>query len=155
MRASTAHRPPAAASDGAPRPRQPARNRAWRRPGRELPGLGTARIQHALRETFGLDRALDITAERIDEYGKARRNAGLKPASVNRELAALRRMFTLAVQKQLLPVRPHIAMSDESASVCEGFIEPAEFEAICRHLPSYLEDAIRFGYLTAWRRGAV
>src|SRR5262249_17046516 len=107
-----------------------------------------------LRGTFGLDRALDITTERVAAYTKARLADGMKPASVNRELAALRRMFSLAVRAGSLPHRPHIALLAEE-NVREGFVEPAEFEAICRHLPDYLVDAIRFGYLTGWRRGAV
>jgi integrase len=79
------------------------------------------------------------------------------------ELAALRRMFTLAVRAELLPHRPHIAMLDESGNVREGFLEPADFEAVCtatnKHgqtiLPPDVQDALRFAYLTGWRRGAV
>src|SRR5207245_7671951 len=51
----------------------------------------------------------------------------------------------------------------ESGNVREGFLEPPEFEAVCQAknphgaviLPAYLQDALRFAYLTAWRRGAV
>src|SRR5215472_7283548 len=63
-----------------------------------------------LREAFGIDRALDITADRIAAYTARRLEAGLKPASVNRELAALRRMFTLAIRAGKIATRPHIAL---------------------------------------------
>jgi hypothetical protein len=63
-----------------------------------------------LREVFGIDRALDITADRIAAYTARRLEAGLKPASVNRELAALRRMFTLAIRTGKIATRPHIAL---------------------------------------------
>ena len=91
-------------------------------------------VRH-LRAAFGLDQALAITAARIETYKAARLAEGHKPATINRELAGLRRMFNLAVRAEMLPHRPHIAMLDESGNVREGFLEPA--------------------YLTAWRRGAV
>jgi integrase len=108
-----------------------------------------------LTDTFGLDRALDLTSERIAVYTERRLDDGLQPSSVNRELAALRRMFKLTVRGQLLPAAPHIALLDESGNVREGFLEPAEFEAIAAQLPPYLEDAARFAYLTCWRIGAI
>jgi integrase len=108
-----------------------------------------------LRAVFGVDRALDVTTDRIDAYKAQRLADGLQPGAVNRELAALRRMFSLAVRAGKLPHRPHVALLDESGNVREGFLEPAEFEAICLRLPAYLQDAARFAYCTAWRVGAV
>jgi integrase len=108
-----------------------------------------------LLAAFGEDRALDVTADRIEEYRDQRRADGLQPASVNRELAALRRMFKLAVRKGKLPASPHIELLDESENVREGFLEPPEFEAVCALLPQYLQDAARFAYLTGWRIGAI
>jgi integrase len=104
---------------------------------------------------FGEDRALDVTADRIEAYRDQRRADGLQPSSVNRELAALRRMFKLAVRKGKLPAAPHIELLDESENVREGFLEPPEFEAVCAYLPGYLHDAARFAYLTGWRIGAI
>ena len=108
-----------------------------------------------LRTTFGLDRAIDLTTDRIDAYKAARLADGLQPGAVNRELAALRRMFSLAVRAGLLPHRPYIAMLDESGATREGFVEPAEFEAVCANLPADLQDVARFAYLMCWRIGAV
>jgi len=56
-----------------------------------------------LLAAFGEDRALDVTADRIEVYRDQRLADGLAPASVNRELAALRHMFKLAVRKGKLP----------------------------------------------------
>jgi len=81
-------------------------------------------VRH-LRGAFGLDRALDITADRIASFTSARLTDSAKPATVNRELAALRRMFSLAVKAGKLPSRPHIAMLAED-NAREGFMEPAE-----------------------------
>jgi integrase len=107
-----------------------------------------------LREAFGMDRALDITADRIAAYTAGRLEAGLKPASINRELAALRRMFTLAIRASKLATRPHIALLAED-NAREGFLEPADFAILATHLPAWLADATLFAYVTGWRKGEV
>ena len=102
----------------------------------------------ALREAFGRDRAVDVTAPRIEAY-KARRLAEKKkPATVNRELAALRRAFRLAVEQERIDRAPRITMLEEH-NAREGFLEPGAFEAVVGHLPAYLQDASRFAYLWA------
>src|SRR5262245_17163588 len=63
-----------------------------------------------LREAFGMDRALDITADRIAAYTAGRLEAGMKPASINRKLAALRRLFNLAIRPSKLATRSHTAL---------------------------------------------
>ena len=113
----------------------------------------TRHVAH-LKTVFGLDRALDITADRIATYTAQRLADGLAPASINRKLAALRRMFSLAVKAGRLPHRPHVAMLAED-NAREGFLEPADFAAVRAQLPDYLADAATFAYLTGWRKGEV
>jgi integrase len=110
-------------------------------------------VRH-LRTIFGFDRAMDITTDRIATYSASRLDEGMAPASVNRELAALRRMFSLAVKASKLGHRPHVAMLTED-NARQGFLEPADFAAVRAHLPSYLTDAATFAYLTGWRKGEV
>src|SRR4030095_16918116 len=86
-----------------------------------------------LREPFGLEAALNITTDRIAAYTEPRLALGRKPATVNRELAALRHMFSLAVRAGKLSRRPHIAMLVEE-NVREGFIDPPEFSRLLDHL---------------------
>jgi len=57
-------------------------------------------------------------------YVNARLTDEAMPATVNRELAGLRRMFSLTVQAGKLPSRPHIAMLAED-NARQGFMEPA------------------------------
>src|SRR5439155_22555260 len=70
---------------------------------------GRRSVKHAeryvknLRQAFGLCRALDITSDEIEAFKAQRLADGLRPGSVNRELAALRRMFGLAVRAGKLP----------------------------------------------------
>ena len=47
-----------------------------------------------------MDRAVDITTDRIRAYIADRQGTGAANASIKRELAALKRMFTLAIQAE-------------------------------------------------------
>src|SRR5207245_219232 len=51
-----------------------------------------------LREFFGLDRAVEIQPDRIEQYIAKRQCEDAMPATMKYELAVLKRMFTLAVQ---------------------------------------------------------
>lgn len=112
-----------------------------------------ARVAH-LRRYFGLDRALDITTTRIRAYVQARLEEGATPATVNRDLAALSRIFSLAVQAGRLSARPHIPRLQE-APPRQGFMEFPEYLAIRAHLPTDYQDALDFGYHSGWRRGEI
>ena len=107
------------------------------------------RIAH-LSEAFALARAVDITADRIRAYVAERQQTGATNATINRELAALKRAFNLAVEAQRLAHAPHIVMLDEN-NARQGFVDHAEFRALREHLPDHLRDAITFLYLTGWR----
>ena len=108
-----------------------------------------------LRRYFGGRRALDIDTDQVEAYNDQRLEAGAKPATINRELAALKRMFSLAVQgRRGFHYRPYIALLDEQ-NTREGFFEPADFWAVCKYLATDLADLAIFAYLTGWRKGEV
>jgi integrase len=118
-------------------------------------------FQHAthnadrLRAYFGGRRAVDIDADQVQAYTDLRLDEGAKPATINRELAALKRMFTLAVAtRKGFHYRPYIPLLTEE-NAREGFLEPADFETVRHHLPADLADLATFAYLTGWRRGEV
>ena len=69
---------------------------------------------------------------------------------MNRELAVLKRMFTLAVKGNKLMVRPHIPMLQEH-NVRAGFFERETFDAVRAALPAALRPVVTFAYLTGWR----
>jgi integrase len=108
----------------------------------------------ALRAHFGSDRAADVTAVRIGAYIAVRRAEGKQPATVNRELAALRRAFRLGVEHERLTHVPRIQLLVEH-NTREGFLSPATLEAVVAALPAHMQDATRFAYLSGWRKGEV
>jgi integrase len=108
-------------------------------------------ISH-LRKFFGFDRAVDITTDRIKAYAADRQKAKAANASINRELAALKRMFSLAVEESRLSHSPYIPTLEED-NARQGFVDHAAFVSLRTHLAEYLQDPIAFLYLSGWRLG--
>jgi len=81
-------------------------------------------------------------------YGRRARRAAR--ATINRELAHLRRGFRLAVKKGRLARRPDFSLLTEKNRRL-GFFEVHEFEAVISKLPPHLQPLMRFLYWTGWR----
>jgi len=103
-----------------------------------------------LRQHFTLLHAVDITADRVRAYIVDRQAAGAANATVNRELAALKRMFTLAVQAGRLSTRPYIPMLEEN-NARQGFVDHGSFLTLRVELSDHLQDPVTFLYLSGWR----
>src|SRR3989338_4432227 len=99
---------------------------------------------------FGLDRALDITTDRVRAYISHRQSEGASNGSVNRELAGLKRMFSLAVQAGNLSSRPYVPTLEEN-NARQGFLDHGGFLALRENLPDYLKDPVMFLYVSGWR----
>ena len=122
------------------------------------------RLGHLIAHFAGW-KALAITTQKIDEYVEIRQAAGAQgsparpaaPATINRELAALKRMFQLAVEKTLLPRKPSISLLPED-NVRDGFLDPPDFQAFLAALRAEdadVADLTEFAFRTALRRGNV
>jgi integrase len=107
-----------------------------------------------LEEFFVHNRALAITTSRIREFITKRQTAGAENGTINRELALLRRMFTLTVQDGTLRTVPYFPMLKESAPR-KGFAEHSDFQKVRRELPEYLRPVATMGYYTAMRLGEI
>jgi len=113
--------------------------------------LGKARKSaERLGEFFGGWPAAKITTADVRTYIEKRLAVGFSNGSINRELAALKRMFRLAVQAGRLHRAPHIPMLAE-APPRSGFFEAEQFEAVLRHLPPEVRPIALFGFETGWR----
>ena len=106
-------------------------------------------IRH-LREFFGLGRAIDITPDRVGAYVRDRQREGAANGSINRELAALKRAFTLATRAGKLTSAPYIPLLEENNSR-RGFLDHGGFLALREALPNHLKDPVTFLYLSGWR----
>jgi integrase len=102
-----------------------------------------------LRAFFGGDRkARDITDDAVIAYAARRADVGAKTATVNYELAILRRAFHLGKKK--VPAIPEIK-TREAQNTRTGFFEREQLDAMLRHLPEYFRPVAQVAYLTGWR----
>ena len=118
-------------------------------------------ISH-LSHFFGNMRAVEIGSDLIEKYKKLRQknpgdegareglSTGARCATVNRELAALRRMFRLGRDyKKLLEV-PKIELLPE-ADPREGYLTSDDFRRVLRELPKHLRPVVVLLYYTGMR----
>lgn len=106
-----------------------------------------------LKESFEGMRATDITTDKVKAYIEKRMEQGLSNASINRELAALKRMFHLAAKctPPRVSMIPYIPMMKES-NVRKGFFERHEFVALRNALFDYVRPIVTVAYHTGWRK---
>ena len=113
------------------------------------------RAEH-LKSFFDDDeRALNITTERIRDYQLHRMGEKAQGATINREVAALRRMFTIAAKMGQLQSAPPFPDRLEENAPRQGFFEHNEYLAIRKHLPPDYADVLDFAYYTGWRKSEI
>jgi len=103
-----------------------------------------------LKTCFAGRRAVELTTPGIRDYMAQRQSAGAANGTINRELAALKRMFSLALHDGILCLRPYIPHLAEH-NVRTGFLGEIEYLALREALPAPLDDLLAFLYVTGWR----
>lgn len=116
---------------------------------RSLVNLQMRLAKHIL-PALGKAPAQKLTTADIQRYIKDRLTAGASNATINRELAVLKRAYTLGLRAESVTRKPYIPMLQEN-NARKGFFEHAELEQICAHLPTWLHPALTFAYYTGWR----
>jgi len=112
-------------------------------------------VSFLLREMKGM-MAPEITTDVIKRYIEKRLSGGVNNATVNRELAAMKRAFNLAARctPPKVSIVPYVPMLKEN-NVRKGFIEYAEYLSLRNALPDYLKPVLSFGYFTGWRKAEI
>lgn len=120
------------------------------------------RLSKHLAPFFTGRKMADITTPLVRAYVVDRQRQGVvhhrtgerigdvSNAEINRELALLKRMFSLAIKGGLLMHRPHIELLKEN-NVRKGFFEVEQLASVLAHLPSEVAPVIRFAAITGWR----
>jgi integrase len=103
-----------------------------------------------LRPAFGLRRAVHVTSADLTAYATTRQAAGAANGTINRELAALKRAYSLALDAERLHRAPRIRLLRED-NVRQGFFERPPFEAVRSRLAPDLRGLVTAAYITGWR----
>lgn len=113
-------------------------------------------IRLHLRPFFEKMKASAISSATVKDYVSLRIGEGAKNATINRELAYLKRMLNLGAQQTPPKVDrvPFIPMLKEN-NTRKGFFEPEEFVALMAVLPDDLKAMVMFAYQTGWRRSEI
>jgi integrase len=107
-----------------------------------------------LKQSFSGARAHTVDTSYVRAYVAKRQAEQASNATINRELAALKRALTLGCQGQKILHRPYVPMLRED-NARQGFFEQAQVEAVRRHLPESLKAILTFGAITGWRLSEV
>lgn len=108
-----------------------------------------------LKEFFGAMTAAEVTPRQITRYIEVRMAAGAAAASVNRELAMLKRMYKLGLESEALVRVPYIRRLKER-NIRKGFVKDAEYQALARETAAaglWLRAMFEVGYSYGWRKG--
>ncbi len=109
-----------------------------------------AYVAKRLGDTIVTRKSRSVTLEDGTVQTTAEARKPVSPATINRELQTLKRMFSLAIQSGRIATRPHIEMLKE-APPRAGFFEREQYEGVLRRLPAELQPVVTFCYITGWR----
>ena len=112
-----------------------------------------ARWKNHLKPFFGSMRAVDVSSEQLARYVDKRQQEGAASATINRELAALKRMFRLGQQSTpakviRLPKFPKLAENN----VRKGFLEDGQYCKLIEACPElWFRTLVECGRTYGWR----
>ncbi len=105
---------------------------------------------------FGKLSLSAVTHEAVERYMTDRRGDGRKPATVNRDVAALKRMFSKAVEWGLAadsPLRRVKLLPENNVRV--RYLSDEEREALLAHCQGHLLDIVNIALHTGMRQGEI
>ena len=105
-----------------------------------------------VRPAIGKQLALRFGESDVKRYVEGRRQTGASDATINRELAIIRRGFTLGFRAQLVVRPPYIPMLEED-NVRQGFLEPVQYGKLLEALPERLKALFVCAYHVGTRKG--
>jgi integrase len=112
------------------------------------------RIEAHINPTIGSLLVSRFTPHQVRQYVELRRRGSASDPTINRELAIVRRGFSLALREDppLIRRAPYIPKLEED-NVRQGFIEQGQYLALREALPDHLKTLLVVGYHCGNRLG--
>jgi integrase len=112
------------------------------------------RYKAHLKSALGTIQAARLKYAQIRAYIEERRGSGASDATINRELAIVRRAFILGKREEppLVTRTPYIPKLEED-NARQGFLEPEQYEQLLEKLPASLKALYVCGYHVGARKG--
>ncbi len=107
-------------------------------------------VTRHLRPYFGSFQTSKLRFAIVQSYIERRQTAGAMNATINREVALLRRAFNLVHE----PLPPFPSKLKEN-NVRKGFFEHEDYIALLKTLPEELRPVLTFAYYTGCRKGEI
>jgi integrase len=107
-----------------------------------------------LDKFFAKRRVVDIDSALIKEFKKKLHNDGCANGTINRSVAALRRMFTLAAEEGVIHNLPVFKMMEE-ADPRKGTLPYEKYDALREALPEHLRPVLIAGFRMGARLGEI
>ena len=106
-----------------------------------------------LKRFFGGVRALAVSTDKLNSYVARCREEGLANGTINRDLAALRRAFSLALEAGKIQKVPNFPHLKESAPR-QGFVDEHEYQKLARNAKElWLRSLVATAYTFGFRKG--
>jgi integrase len=111
------------------------------------------RWERHLAPVFADTRASNVSNDQISRYIEQRQTEGAANSTINREMAALKRMFTIGVRAKkvyIAPTFPHL----EERNVRKGFVEESQYQELAKACSAeglWLRAMFEVGYNFGWR----
>lgn len=94
-----------------------------------------------------------ITKSKIEQYKASLLNEGKAPATVNRYLSMLHKIFTLGIDNELLEVNPFRGIKKITEDNLQyKFWQESEEKAFFKYSPQWLSDIVEFTLCTGLRK---
>ena len=126
--------------------------REYRINGRKSLDDATTRWNLHLKPVFGGTKAIEVTSDHVARYVDVRQQEGASNATINREVAALKRMFRLGQQSTpakviRMPYFPHLRENN----VRKGFLEDSQYLALVKGADLWFRALVECGRTFGWR----
>lgn len=123
--------------------------------GRKRPKVPKTRWEKHLEPFFGHMRAMDVGTDALDTYVDQRQQEGAKNATINREIAVLRKMFRLGYYAKPRKVvsLPKFPRLNETDNVRKGFVEPHQYDNLVAGASAlWLRAMVEVYFTYGWRK---